>query len=70
MIRCLDWPIGVCTWSLGNDFDKIAALSEQTGLDCVHLAIAPVLGARGDKYLARVAKNNLSISATMINFPQ
>jgi len=70
MITCLDWPIGVCTWSLNNDFDKIVDLSEQTGLDCVHLAIAPVIGPHGDKYLAQVAKNNLSISATMINFPQ
>jgi sugar phosphate isomerase/epimerase len=70
MITCLDWPIGVCTWSLGNDFDKIASLSERTGLECVHLAIAPALGAGGDKYLANVTKNNLTITATMINFPQ
>jgi sugar phosphate isomerase/epimerase len=70
MITCLDWPIGVCTWSLGNDFDKIAALAEKTGFDCVHLAIAPAIGPRGDKYLAQVAKNKLTISATMINFPQ
>ena len=70
MIRCLDWPIGVCSWSLGNDFNKIAALAEKTGLDCVHLAIAPALDARGDDYLAKVEKNKLSISATMVNFPQ
>jgi L-ribulose-5-phosphate 3-epimerase len=66
MIRCSDWPIGVCSWSLGNDFDKIG----QTGLGCVHLAIAPALGADRDGYLAKVAKNNLTITATMINFPQ
>jgi L-ribulose-5-phosphate 3-epimerase len=66
MIKCLDWPIGVCTWSLGNDFDKIAA----TGAGCVHLAIAPALGDKGDDYLARVADSNLAISATMINFAQ
>ena len=70
MITCLDWPIGVCTWSLGNDFNKIATLSGQTGLDCVHLAIAPALGAGGDKYLANIEKNNLTITATMLNFPQ
>jgi L-ribulose-5-phosphate 3-epimerase len=69
-LRCLDWPIGVCTWSLGNDFDKIATLSDQTGLDCVHLAIAPAIGAAGDKYLANIEKNNLTITAAMLNFPQ
>jgi sugar phosphate isomerase/epimerase len=70
MITCLDWPIGVCTWSLGNDFNKIATLSDRTGLDCVHLAVAPALGAGGDKYLANIEKNNLTITATMINFSQ
>jgi len=66
MIKCFDWPIGVCSWSLGNDFDKIAA----SGASCVHLAIAPALGENGDDYLARVADSNLAISATMINFAQ
>jgi sugar phosphate isomerase/epimerase len=70
MIRCLDWPIGVCSWSLNNDFDKIANLSEQTGLDCVHLAIAPALVPGVDAYLAKVTKNNLTVTATMISFPQ
>ncbi len=70
MIKCLDWPIGVCSWSLGNDFDEIAALAGQTGLDCVHLAIFPTMGAEDDIYLAKIAENNLTITATMTNFPQ
>jgi len=70
MIRCLDWPIGVCSWSLGNNFGKIATLTGLTGLDCVHLAIAPAMDAKGDNYLAKVEKNNLKITATMISFPQ
>ena len=70
MIKCLDWPIGVCTWSLNNDFDKIAELSGRTRLDCVHLAIAPALADKGDSFLAKVEKNNLKITATMLNFPQ
>jgi sugar phosphate isomerase/epimerase len=65
-LRCLDWPIGVCSWSLDNDFDKIKA----TGVDCVHLAIAPALANNGNEYLAKVTKSNLKITATMINFPQ
>jgi sugar phosphate isomerase/epimerase len=66
LIRCLDWPIGVCSWSLANDFYKILA----TGAGCVHLAIAPALGEKREDYLAHVAESNLAISATMINFSQ
>jgi L-ribulose-5-phosphate 3-epimerase len=66
MTQCLDWPIGVCSWSLGNDFEKIA----ETGVDCVHLAIAPALANNGNQYLAKGAKSKLKITATMINFPQ
>jgi L-ribulose-5-phosphate 3-epimerase len=66
MTKCLDWPVGVCSWSIGNDFDKIKA----TGADCVHLAIAPALADNGGQYLSKVAKSNLKITATMINFPQ
>jgi sugar phosphate isomerase/epimerase len=66
MNRCLDWPIGVCSWSLGNDFDRI----REAGVDCVHLAIAPAFADDGDEYLAKVAKSKLTITATMINFPQ
>jgi L-ribulose-5-phosphate 3-epimerase len=66
MTQCFDWPIGVCSWSLGNDFEKIA----EAGVDCVHLAIAPALANNGSQYLAKVAKSKLKITAAMINFPQ
>ncbi|MGB7581791.1 MAG: sugar phosphate isomerase/epimerase family protein [Sedimentisphaerales bacterium] len=65
-MKCLDWPVGVCSWSLGNDFEKIA----EAGVDCVHLAIAPALADNGSQYLAKVAKSKLKITAAMINFPQ
>jgi sugar phosphate isomerase/epimerase len=65
-MRCLDWPVGVCSWSLGNDFEKIA----ETGVDSVHLAIAPALANNGSQYFAKVAKSKLKITAAMINFPQ
>lgn len=65
-LRCLNWPVGVCSWSLGNDFDKITA----AGVDCVHLALAPALAKDGSQYLAKAAKSELTFTATMINFPQ
>jgi sugar phosphate isomerase/epimerase len=70
MIKCNDWPIGVCTWSLGNDFDKLGALRQQTGLNHIHLAISPALGANGKDYIDRVREEDWSITATMIDFGQ
>jgi sugar phosphate isomerase/epimerase len=58
--------VGVCSWSLGNDFEKIA----EAGVDYVHLAIAPALASNGSQYFAKVAKSKLKITATMINFLQ
>jgi L-ribulose-5-phosphate 3-epimerase len=68
MIKCGDWPIGVCTWSLGNDFDKLGALRQQTRLNHIHLAVSPVLSEGGENYLERVRKDGWSITATMIDF--
>ena len=70
MIKCNDWPIGVCTWSLGNDFDKLGVLRRQTGLNHIHLAISPALGVNGKDYIDRVREEGWSITATMIDFGQ
>ncbi len=70
MIKCNDWPIAVCTWSLGNDFDRIGTLSKQTQLSHIHLAVSPVLNKNGKNYLLRVQKESWNITATMIDFPQ
>ena len=69
MIKCNDWPIGVCTWSLGNDFDKIRILAGQTGLSHINLGISPALGKNGEKYLSKIQKEGWSITATMMDFP-
>ena len=68
MIKCNDWPIAVCTWSLGNDFDKLGALRQQTRLNHIHLAVSPALGANGKDYINRVRKDGWSITAAMIDF--
>ena len=28
MVKCLDWPIAVCTWSIKNDLEAIKRLCE------------------------------------------
>jgi sugar phosphate isomerase/epimerase len=40
------------------------------GIEHVHLAVRGALGAEGDDYLAAVQKQNWTVSATMIDFPQ
>ena len=70
MIKCNDWPISVCTWSLGNDFDKIGVLKEQTGISHLNLALLPALEPDGESYISRVKSEGWEISCTMINFPQ
>ncbi len=70
MIKCGDWPIAVCTWSLGNDFDKLGGLRQQTELNHLHLAISPALGANDKGYIERIRKEGFSITATMIDFAQ
>ncbi len=70
MIKCDDWPIGVCTWSLGNDFDKIGVLRKQSQLSHIHLAVSPTLAENDKNCLSRAQKESWNISATMIDFPQ
>lgn len=70
MITCLDWPISVCTWSLGNDFDKLNSLREQTQLSCIHLGLSPALDTNNAGYLARIQNQGWNITATVITFPQ
>jgi L-ribulose-5-phosphate 3-epimerase len=70
MIKCNDWAVGVCTWSLRNDLAKIAKLKKRTGLAHLHLAISPALGANGDEFLAGVEEGGYEITATMIDYRQ
>lgn len=68
MIKCNDWPISVCSWSLANDFDTLRSLAEQTGPFLLHLAVSDALKPGGEDYLAKVKAAGLGISATMIDF--
>ncbi len=69
MVKCCNWPIAVCTWSLQNDFEKLHTLADQTGPFHLHLALSPALAADGKAYLDKVEALGLEISATMIDFP-
>jgi len=70
MIKCLDWPVGVCSWSLQKDVRGVAAAMKDVGLTHVHLAVGPAIGPEGKEYLAAIKKQPWTVSATMIGFPQ
>jgi L-ribulose-5-phosphate 3-epimerase len=69
-MKCRNFPIGVCSWSLRADVDGVAQAMNTIGIDHVHLAIRPALDDNGGHYLSQVRRQNWTISATMIDFPQ
>ena len=70
MKRCGKWPIGVCSWSLKNNTDKLAELMAETGISHIHLALAPAFSTAGKAYLDEINRQGWQLTATMIGFPQ
>ena len=69
-MKCRNWPIGVCSWSLQKNITGVAQAMDKIGIDHVHLAIRPALEENAEDYLATIQKQNWTISAAMIDFPQ
>ena len=69
-MKCKNWPIGVCSWSLRTDVKGVAEAMDKIGIDHVHLGVRGALGAKGADYLTAVQRQKWTISATMIDFPQ
>jgi len=70
MVKCGDWPIGVCSWSLKGGATELAELKNELGIEHLHLAAGPALGEDGRRYLSEIQKQGWTISCTMIDFPQ
>jgi L-ribulose-5-phosphate 3-epimerase len=69
-MKCKDWPVGVCSWSLQKDIAGVAEAMNQLGIEHVHLAVRPALQDTGKDSLTAVQEQNWTISSTMIDFPQ
>jgi len=69
-MKCHDWPLAVCTWSLRADVTATLAAVRQLGLDRLNLSLRPALADGGEAYLETVRASGLAISATTIGFPQ
>jgi L-ribulose-5-phosphate 3-epimerase len=69
-MKCKNWPIGVCSWSLRTDVNGVADAMNKIAINHVHLGVRAALGAGGNDFLRAVQNQNWTISATMIDFPQ
>lgn len=69
-MKCKDWPVGVCSWSLQTDVNGVAQAMKDLGLEHVHLGIRPALGEEGAECLATIKAQDWTITSTMIDFPQ
>lgn len=70
MINCAGWPVGVCTWSLRNNVAEINKIREKTGLNCLHLALEPLMENNDEEYLEMAQSSIWKITSTMVGFPQ
>ncbi len=69
-MKCGNWPIAVCSWSLRTDIEGVAAVMRQSGIERVNLALRPAMREGGDEYLAAVRRQSWTISAATIGFAQ
>ena len=70
MIKCNDWPVGLCSWSLRGDIEAVAEAMRRLKIEHVNLAVESALGTGAGAYIKTVRQQAWTISATMINFPQ
>ena len=69
-MKCKDWPVGICDWSLRTDIAGVAEAMSKLGIEHVHLAVRPAVEEKGNDYLVAVRKQGWTISSAMIDFPQ
>lgn len=69
-MKCHTWPLAVCSWSLRTDLVGVVVALRQLGIERVNLALKPALAEGGADYLAAVRRQNWTISAATIGFPQ
>jgi len=69
-MKCKDWPVAVCSWSLQTDVAGVAGAMKELGLEHVHLAVRSALGEAGRECLEAIKAQDWTITSTMIDFPQ
>ena len=67
-MKCRNWPVGICSWSLRTDITGVAKAMNKLGIEHVHLGIRPAVENAG--VLSAIEKQDWIITSTMIDFPQ
>jgi hydroxypyruvate isomerase len=70
MINCFEWPVSVCTWSLKNNVSELNFIKEKTSINCVHLALKPIMENSDREYIKLFQTDSWKITSTMVGFPQ
>jgi hypothetical protein len=50
-MKCKEWPVAVCEWSLQTDVAGVAKAMKDLGLEHVHLGVGPAVEEGGQAYL-------------------
>jgi len=69
-MKCKNWPVGVCSWSLRTDVPGVAKAMQELGLQHVHLGIRPAVEDGSGRQFDTIKAQNWTITSTMIDFPQ
>lgn len=69
-MKCKNWDVGVCNWSLRTDIDGAAAAMKEIGLQHVHLDVTEAAKDKSGDVLKKMAEQDWTISCTMVAFPQ
>ncbi len=69
-MKCKNWPVGVCSWSLRTDIAGVGKAMKELGLRHIHLAVRQAVEENGRKYLDDIQAQGWTITSTMIDFPQ
>jgi L-ribulose-5-phosphate 3-epimerase len=69
MIKCGNWPISLCSWSVDSDLDVLARLRDETGIEHLHLSASAVI-KNGKEYLEKIQRSGWNISSCAVSFEQ
>lgn len=70
MKKSLNWNIGLCSWSLGNDLELLNQVKKQTSASTLHLFIPPKQKSENIEYVKKIKEAGWKISSGMIAFDQ
>lgn len=69
-MKCKNWPVAICSWSLQTDVAGVAAAMKDLGVEHVHLDVGAAIGEKGRKCLEEIKSQDWTVTCTMVVLPQ